>query len=105
MSTALTQFNHDERVDDDLDMSDLKPENAALESHELLSDDELMLRDALATEAPETPCVWSELALQPLMVQAVIDLGYTVPTPIQDAVIPVMLKGRDVIGQAQTGTG
>ena len=43
--------------------------------------------------------------LQPSLVQAVTELGYTSPTPIQSAVIPVMLTGRDVIGQAQTGTG
>jgi ATP-dependent RNA helicase DeaD len=33
------------------------------------------------------------------------ELGYTTPTPIQTAIIPIMLTGRDVIGQAQTGTG
>jgi ATP-dependent RNA helicase DeaD len=105
MSTALTPFNG-ERVDDDIDMSIQEPEKAVPASHELLPNDARMLEDdALGVEAPKTPCVWSALALQPPMVQAVIDLGYTVPTPIQDAVIPVMLEGRDVIGQAQTGTG
>ncbi len=43
--------------------------------------------------------------LHPELVQAVVDRGYTTPTPIQSAVIPVMLTGQDVIGQAQTGTG
>jgi len=43
--------------------------------------------------------------LHPRLVQTVSDLGYTSPTPIQSAVIPLMLSGRDVIGQAQTGTG
>jgi len=43
--------------------------------------------------------------LHPDLVQAVADRGYTTPTPIQSAVIPVMLTGQDVIGQAQTGTG
>jgi len=105
MSTALTQFDNRKRVDDDLDLCDLEPENAAFVSHELLANDDLMLPDPLEAEPLETPCVWSGLALQPPMVQAVMDLGYAVPTPIQDAVIPVMLNGRDVIGQAQTGTG
>ncbi len=37
--------------------------------------------------------------------QAIEEQGYSTPTPIQAAMIPVMITGRDVIGQAQTGTG
>jgi ATP-dependent RNA helicase DeaD len=48
---------------------------------------------------------FNDLNLHPQLLQAVIDLGYTEPTPIQSAIIPTMLTGRDVIGQAQTGTG
>ncbi|MBI1299517.1 DEAD/DEAH box helicase [bacterium] len=48
---------------------------------------------------------FSQLSLHPQLVQAVADLGYIEPTPIQSAVIPVLLEGHDVIGQAQTGTG
>ncbi|MDP3282852.1 MAG: DEAD/DEAH box helicase, partial [Desulfobacterales bacterium] len=48
---------------------------------------------------------FTKLKLHPQLVQRVADLGYINPTPIQAAVIPVMLTGRDVIGQAQTGTG
>ncbi len=48
---------------------------------------------------------FSSLGLQPELLQAVTDLGFTEPTPIQLGVIPHMLHGRDVIGQAQTGTG
>jgi len=43
--------------------------------------------------------------LRPELVQAVTELGYTTPTPIQIEMIPVMATGCDVIGQAQTGTG
>jgi ATP-dependent RNA helicase DeaD len=43
--------------------------------------------------------------LHPELVQAVAERGYKTPTPIQSAVIPIMLTRRDVIGQAQTGTG
>ncbi len=46
-----------------------------------------------------------DMRLQPGLLQAVIELGYLEPTPIQSAVIPLMLEGRDVIGRAQTGTG
>jgi len=48
---------------------------------------------------------FEELGLHPQLVQAVTDLGYETPTPIQSAIIPLMLEGADVIGQAQTGTG
>jgi ATP-dependent RNA helicase DeaD len=48
---------------------------------------------------------FNELNLHPQLVQAVTERGYTNPTPIQEAVIPVMLTGKDILGQAQTGTG
>jgi ATP-dependent RNA helicase DeaD len=48
---------------------------------------------------------FAQLGLHPQLVQAVTDLGYTTPTPIQSKIIPLMLAGHDVIGQAQTGTG
>src|SRR5436309_7063753 len=45
------------------------------------------------------------LHLSPQIVQPVHDAGYTEPTPIQIAAIPLILAGHDVIGIAQTGTG
>jgi ATP-dependent RNA helicase DeaD len=48
---------------------------------------------------------FNELSLRPELMQAVAALGFVEPTPIQAALIPVMLTGVDVIGQAQTGTG
>ena len=48
---------------------------------------------------------FSTFDLHPTLVQTVADLGYTTPTPIQTSLIPAMLAGGDVIGQAQTGTG
>jgi ATP-dependent RNA helicase DeaD len=48
---------------------------------------------------------FSQLGLMPQLEQAVSDLGYIIPTPIQSQIIPLMLDGHDVIGQAQTGTG
>ncbi len=48
---------------------------------------------------------FSQLGLNPLLVQAVSDLGYTIPTTIQEKTIPLLLDGQDVIAQAQTGTG
>ena len=40
----------------------------------------------------------------PIM-KAVVSEGYTVPTPIQEKAIPVILEGKDLVGCAQTGTG
>jgi ATP-dependent RNA helicase DeaD len=48
---------------------------------------------------------FNHLDLNPALVQAVSELGFSAPTPIQEAVIPLMLAGLDVLGQAQTGTG
>ncbi len=45
------------------------------------------------------------LGMQPQFVNAVETMGFTQPTPIQETAIPAMLAGKDVIGQAQTGTG
>ncbi|MDB5965130.1 MAG: box helicase-like protein [Polaromonas sp.] len=44
-------------------------------------------------------------AVLPALAQALEDKGYTAPTPIQAAAIPVILQGRDVVASAQTGSG
>ncbi len=48
---------------------------------------------------------FENLGLQHALVQAISQLGYEQPTPIQQSAIPVLLEGHDVVGQAQTGTG
>src|SRR5688572_6925353 len=48
---------------------------------------------------------FTSLNLRAEVVQAITELGYAEPTPIQASMIPLMLTGADVIGQAQTGTG
>ena len=48
---------------------------------------------------------FSDLALDPRVLQAVSDAGYETPTPIQAQAIPHALQGKDVLGIAQTGTG
>ncbi len=45
------------------------------------------------------------LGLDPHILQAIQEAGYTEPTPIQSAAIPMIIAGGDVIGIAQTGTG
>ena len=48
---------------------------------------------------------FASLGLDASILKAVADQGYTEPTPIQKASIPVIIEGQDVIGVAQTGTG
>jgi len=48
---------------------------------------------------------FKELGLSPQIQQALDELGYEEPSPIQEKAIPELLAGHDVIGQAQTGTG
>ena len=56
---------------------------------------------------PQTdPAVtFADLKLMRPLYEAVTHAGYIHPTPVQEAVIPIAMKGKDVIGQAQTGTG
>ncbi|HVV26961.1 MAG TPA: DEAD/DEAH box helicase, partial [Rhizomicrobium sp.] len=56
-------------------------------------------------DAPAQGGGFDDLGLSPDILKAVADSGYTTPTPIQAQAIPVVLKRRDVIGIAQTGTG
>jgi superfamily II DNA/RNA helicase len=55
--------------------------------------------------ALEAAITFAELNLAPEIVAAVTALGYSVPTPIQKEAIPLVLAGRDLLAQAQTGTG
>src|SRR5450759_4237688 len=48
---------------------------------------------------------FADLGLSESSLQALRDVGYESPSPIQEQAIPLVLEGRDVIGQAQTGTG
>ena len=48
---------------------------------------------------------FAELALSEPLQKALADVGYETPSAIQAATIPALIEGRDVLGQAQTGTG
>ncbi|PRC94105.1 DEAD/DEAH box helicase [Solimicrobium silvestre] len=48
---------------------------------------------------------FSELELSDALLRVLNDIGYETPSPIQAATIPLLLANRDVLGQAQTGTG
>ena len=48
---------------------------------------------------------FSELGISPEVLKAVTKMGFEEATPIQSAAIPVMMSGRDIVGQSQTGSG
>ena len=52
-----------------------------------------------------SPATFSSLGLQRALADGVKALGYEEPTPVQRETIPLLLKGRDLLGQAGTGTG
>ncbi|MFQ5639233.1 MAG: DEAD/DEAH box helicase [bacterium] len=52
-----------------------------------------------------SPTGFRDLALIEPVLKALDDVGYETPTPIQEQTIPHVLAGRDLLGQAQTGTG
>ena len=58
----------------------------------------------LAAARPDAPA-FTSLGLAELVLQGVSAAGYTEPTPIQARAIPPVLRGGDVLGSAQTGTG
>jgi len=48
---------------------------------------------------------FESLGLSAAVLEAIVESGYTTPTPIQAQAIPIILQGKDVIGASQTGTG
>ncbi len=57
------------------------------------------------TDSQTEPLAFDSLGLEPPLMQGIRDAGFTNCTPIQAQTLPIALAGRDVAGQAQTGTG
>ena len=53
----------------------------------------------------ENSLSFADLKLAPAVIKALKEVGYETPTPIQAQSIPLLLEGKDLLGQAQTGTG
>lgn len=64
----------------------------------------VMSENETVTETPETPG-FDSLGLPDFLNKAIADAGYEAPSAIQSNTIPLLLEGRDIVGQAQTGTG
>jgi superfamily II DNA/RNA helicase len=63
------------------------------------------LDNLIVPVAPSDTVLFSSFNLDPRLESAVLAMGYTVATPIQTQAIPLVMKGFDVMGAAQTGTG
>ncbi|CAN5179538.1 hypothetical protein BH18CHL2_BH18CHL2_05850 [soil metagenome] len=61
------------------------------------------------TLAPERPATrqatFGPVEVHPDIARAIADLGWMAPTPVQEQAIPILRRGADLLGQAQTGTG
>jgi len=55
--------------------------------------------------ADENPTSFEALGLPPEILEQIQRVGYETPSPIQAQAIPLLLSGKDLLGQAQTGTG
>jgi ATP-dependent RNA helicase DeaD len=95
---ALLEAELDE--EDELEEDELEEDE--LEEDEL-EEDELEEEELLAEQPEENG--FRKLGLNDRLLQALESSGYTQPTPIQAESIPILLAGRDLVGQAQTGTG
>ena len=63
------------------------------------------IKPAQPVDVPKMDTAFTALGLSDALAFGVQEMGYVTPTPIQAQAIPVVLKGGDVIGSAQTGTG
>jgi ATP-dependent RNA helicase DeaD len=59
----------------------------------------------MTSDSTEDTTTFADLGLRPELLGALSGLGYEEPTPIQREAIPPLLQGRDLLGQAATGTG
>ena len=98
---------------------ELAPDTAVETVAEGVADKVIIVADESTTPATEAPqatvettpkadpnqILFSSLDISDEILQAVTDMGFVSPSPIQAEAIPPILAGRDVIGQAQTGTG
>ena len=81
-----------------------------------ITDDDIVVHEAVVDDSPhdtehdeqqdeELPAGFATLGLCDELLSALDELGYEEPTPIQRQTIPLLLTGRDLLGQAATGTG
>ena len=88
----------------DLSMSEISETNAS-ETSASETTDEVFTTVIETVEEQEVPSGFSEFGFSEALLKTLADKGYKEPSPIQKAAIPELMLGRDLVGQAQTGTG
>ena len=63
------------------------------------------MQENAQTQTEEKVITFDDLGLKKEILRSIKDAGFTIPSPIQAAAIPFILAGRDIVGQAHTGTG
>ena len=71
----------------------------------MMQENEMKTDEVKTNEIKVNEISKKELGIHPFINRAIMEMGFEQFTPIQEQVIPHMLQGKDVIGQAQTGTG
>lgn len=99
-----------EEIDEQLEVELSAEEAEEEESVEDMSGEDVMadmLEDELVADviSADVTTEFDRLGLSEALRKAVRELGYATPTPIQAQTIPLLIQGRDVVGQAQTGSG
>lgn len=82
-------------------LQDMKPKDWRIMKEEF----EIQIRGGNGTAVPNPMRSWNESNLPSTVLELVSKAGYSTPTPIQRAAIPLALQNRDIIGVAQTGSG
>ena len=98
----------DDQASDQADVDRATNHQASDQARDQTADDQAPeksndpLHDEQGSAAPSR---FAALGLRPELLAALDDLGYEEPTPIQEATIPALIAGNDLLGQAATGTG
>ncbi|MDB5371904.1 MAG: helicase, partial [Belnapia sp.] len=103
---ALPESTRSEATEAESDMVDpIAPEPMLAEAADDGSDESDEESEDETAEDAAPRVTFADLGLSEPILRAVAEAGYITPTPIQEAAIPIVLMGRDVLGCAQTGTG
>ena len=101
-TTKKNNFRKTEELKDDY----LVPEIDTIDVPANEENSDIMdIPDSIVPVVPEQTAMFGELELDKKIVSALTEMGFEEPSPIQKEAIPTALSGKDIIGQAQTGTG
>lgn len=104
-ATRARKGLNNEGIDSDVsesDASDASSDESSSEESESEADED---EPNIDSNAPKPISTFSEMALDPRVDRAITRMGWKKPTPVQSAVIPAALSGRDVLVSAPTGSG